>query len=107
MGLDRPPYPDMVQTLASFFVCQKTATTVSFFEEWLRYAQDPLILTEQPNECGLPNYPDFFEHRFDQSILSLLARKYDIPTVPDILQWGNSFRPPEIPQLIAHTRWKT
>jgi len=79
---------------------------VAFFEECLRFAQDPRILTEAPNTCGLANYPDFFEHRFDQSILSLLARKYEIAVVPDISQWGNTFRPPEIPQIIEHTRWK-
>ena len=106
MSMDKPPYPDMTAILASFFVCQKTSFTLAFFEEWLRFAEDPRILTEAPNTCGLPNYPGFFEHRFDQSILSLLARKHDIATVPDISQWGNTFRPAEIPQIIEHTRWK-
>jgi len=105
MDMDRPPYPEMTHILASFFVCQKTDFTLAFFEEWLRLAEDPRILTEAPNICGLPNYPDFFEHRFDQSILSLLARKHEIATIPDISQWGNSFRPAEIPQIIEHTRW--
>jgi hypothetical protein len=106
MGMDKAPYPDMTAILASFIVCQKTAFTVSFFEEWLAFAQDPRILGDGPNECGLPNYPEFFEHRYDQAILSLLARKHAIATVPDISQWGNSHRPPEIPQVIAQTRWK-
>jgi len=106
MGLDEPRYADAVHTMASFFVCQKTPSTVAFFEEWLRYAEDPRILTPIPNECGLPDYPDFFQHRFDQSILSLLGRKYEIPTMPDISQWGNDRRSGDIPQIIAHTRWK-
>ena len=106
MDMDVPPYPDMTHILASFFVCRKNSFTLAFFEEWLRYAQDPRILTEAPNTCGLPNYPEFFEHRFDQSILSLLGRKHQIATVPDISQWGNAFRPPEILQVIEHTRWK-
>ena len=104
MDMDRPPYPDMIHVLASFFVCKKTPFTVAFFEEWLRFAQDPRILTEAPNTCGLPNYPDFFQHRYDQSILSLLARKYELATVPDISQWGNDFRPAGLPQIIQHTR---
>jgi len=106
MGLDEPRYAEAVHTMASFFVCQKTRFTLAFFEEWLRYAEDPRVLTPIPNECGLPDYPEFFQHRFDQSILSLLGRKYDIPTVPDISQWGNHRRPSDIPQIIAHTRWK-
>jgi len=106
MEMDQPPYPDMTHILASYFICQKTSFTLAFFEEWLRHAQDPRILTEAPNTCGLPDYPEFFEHRFDQSILSLLGRKYELTTTPDISQWGNSFRPPDIPQIIQHTRWK-
>lgn len=106
MGLDGPPYADATQALASFFVCQKTVFTVSFFEQWLRFAEDPRILTDAPNQCGLPNYPDFLEHRFDQSILSLLGRKHDIAMVPDISQYGNGYRPAELPQLIDHSRWK-
>jgi hypothetical protein len=105
MGLDTPRFTDAMHTCASFFVCKKTPFTVSFFEEWLRYAQDPQILTNAPNQYGLPDYPEFFQHRNDQAILSLLGRKYEIPTCPDISQWGNTLRPAEIPQIIEHTRW--
>jgi len=100
MDLDRQPYTELTQTLSGYFVCQKTNFTMAFFEEWLLYAQDPRILTGIPNQCGLPNYPDFFEHRADQSILSLLGRKYNVSTVPDISQWGNGERPMELPQII-------
>lgn len=106
MDLDRAPYPDMTAILASFFLCRKNAFTLAFFEEWLTLAQDPRLLGDGPNTCGLPNYPEFFEHRYDQSILSLLARKYEIATVPDISQWGNAHRPVAFPQVIAQTRWK-
>jgi hypothetical protein len=106
MGMDRQPYLDMVAILASFIVCQKTPFTTAFVEEWLNYAQDPRIIGDGPNQCGLPNAPDFFEHRYDQAILSLLGRKHEIATLPDISQWGNSYRSAEIPQIIAHTRWR-
>jgi hypothetical protein len=106
MGLDKPPYPDMNAVLASFILCRKTSSTVSFFEEWLAFAEDERILGDGPNVCGLPNYPGFFEHRYDQAILSLLARKHGIATAPDISQWGNNYRPADLPQIVAHTRWK-
>jgi hypothetical protein len=105
MGLDGPPYADAVHTMATFFVCRKTPFTLAFFEEWLAFAQDPRILTDAANTCGLPNYPQFIAHRRDQSILSLLGRKHAIPTVADISQWGNERRPSHLPQILALTRW--
>jgi hypothetical protein len=105
MDMDSPPYIDFPQIAASYFICRKSEISVAFFEAWLRYAQDPRILTDSPNQCGLPNYPEFVEHRHDQSILSLLVRKHDMPTLADISQWGNDRRPPTIGQIIDLTRW--
>jgi hypothetical protein len=104
MDADGEPYTELPQILGSFVVCQKCLYSIEFFAEWLRYAQDERLLTDAPNQCGLPNYAGFRAHRNDQSILSLLGRKHQIATFPDISQWGNSFRPPDIPQIIASTR---
>jgi len=104
MGLDMEPYLSVNQILASFVVCVKTNDNIEFFKEWLKYAQDPRIITDQPNVCGLPNYPEFKDHRHDQSILSLLGRKHNITTTEDISQWGNDRRNKSIPQIIEHTR---
>ncbi len=97
-------YLDQPQILSGFIVCQKNRYAMEFFAEWLRYAQDARILTDAPNQCGLPNYPGFVEHRHDQSILSLLGRREQIAVVPDISQWGNADRPPDLPQIVACTR---
>jgi len=45
-------------------------------EEWLRVSllYDSHFLRDTPSYK--PNYPGFVEHRHDQSILSLLVRKY-------------------------------
>ncbi len=106
MGLDTEPYLSLPQILASFIVCKKTSDSMDFFARWLRYAEDPRILTDAPNSCGLPDYPEFRDHRHDQSILSLLARQYQLNTVADISQWGNERREPDIPQILQQTRWK-
>ncbi len=105
MEMDRQPYLDMPLIVGGYLVCRKTPFTVAFFEEWLALAEDPRLLTDAPNSCGLPNYPQFIAHRRDQSILSLLARKHGIATVPDISQWGNERRSPDLPQILALTRW--
>src|SRR5690349_23833908 len=68
MGMDRQPYLDMPLIVSGYFVCRKTAFTLAFFEEWLALAEDPRILTDAPNTCGLPDYPQFIAHRRDQSI---------------------------------------
>ncbi|MBP2300479.1 hypothetical protein [Azospirillum picis] len=106
MGLDHPGYANATQILASFIVCERTPATVAFAAEWLQHAEDPRILTDRPNECGLPNYPEFRDHRHDQSILSLLGRRRGVRTVADISQWGNDRRPAAIPQILHHTRWR-
>ncbi len=104
MRLDRPEYTDATQILASFIVCERTPETIAFVSEWLRFAQDERILTDAPNECGKPNYPEFRDHRHDQSILSLLARRRGVSTIPDISQWGDDRRPAAIPRILLHTR---
>ena len=104
MDADGPPYTDQPQILASYIVCGKNRYSMNFVAEWLRYAQDERILTDMRNQCGLPNYPDFVDHRHDQSILSLHGRKEQIALVPDISQWGNPYRPPEVPQIVFCTR---
>ena len=104
MGLDHEPYLSCDQLLASFLVMRKTPAVVEFVDEWLAYATDPRALTDAPNTCGLPNYPNFREHRHDQSVLSLLARKRGVQSIPDISQHGRGRWDPRVPQVIDHTR---
>lgn len=106
MGLDQPAYAEAPQILASFVVCERGPESRDFVSRWLRYAQDARLITDAPNECGLPNYPDFRDHRHDQSILSLLGRRHGVTVVPDISQWGDGRRPAGIPRIMEHTRWR-
>ncbi len=46
--------------------------------EWLRYAGDARVVTDLPNQMGLPDLDGFIDHRFDQSILSNLIYKLDL-----------------------------
>lgn len=89
MGLDKEPYLSKNQFLASYILMRKNDFVINFINEWLNYAKDYRIITDSPNECGLPNYQEFVDHRHDQSILSLLGRKYNIKNIPDISQFGN------------------
>lgn len=98
MGLDNSDYTDADMRMASVFVCKKTPFSVEFVKEWLRYCSDPRILTDLPNTQGLSNYPEFKDHRHDQSIMSLLCIKHDTFLVnEDITQFSNPN-----PYLIHH-----
>jgi hypothetical protein len=103
LGLDEPSFTSAVQVSGAFFICRRSQLAVAFFEEWLEAMQDPRILTDMANVCGLPNYPGFQDHRHDQSVLSLLARKHGIATRPDVSQWGDGRRSPELPRIIELT----
>jgi hypothetical protein len=46
-------------------------------------------LTDIENAYGSDNYPNFKDHRHDQSIFSLLSKKYDFLAFRDPSQFGN------------------
>ncbi|MBR1581228.1 MAG: hypothetical protein IJ668_12170 [Selenomonadaceae bacterium] len=79
MDCDAPEYTDTDQLASGFEIFKKSAESIAFVEEWLRYMTDARIVTDIPNQLGQPNYPEFMENRHDQSVLSLLAKKKKLP----------------------------
>ena len=76
LGADLPFFTETGQFNAAFQVYKKSKFTEIFLEEYLYYAQDKRIITDEENTLGQPNYEGFIDHRHDQSILSLLTKKY-------------------------------
>ena len=76
LGADMPFFSQTKQYQAGIQIYNKSSYTVKFIQEWLYYCQDKRIITDDNNTLGLPNYPDFKENRHDQTILSLLIKKY-------------------------------
>jgi hypothetical protein len=76
MGVDSPFYSETGQFNAAFQIYKKSKFTEIFLEEYLYYAKDKRIITDDQNTLGKPNYEGFIDHRHDQSILSLLTKKY-------------------------------
>ena len=99
------------QRQASFMVFRKSATSLKFAQDYLRYCTDIHALTESPNICGKENYPGFKEHRYDQSIFSLLSKKYHLSAFRDPSQWGNHqkglFANSDYGQILELTRQAT
>jgi len=83
MGCDEEKYWDAPQVEAGFIALRKTDFNMKFVELWLELCKDERILTDLPNICGKENFPDFIEHRHDQSVLSLLKTRFNINTTND------------------------
>jgi hypothetical protein len=85
------------QRMASVLVFRSCTESIAFVSSWLTYCLDPRILTDAPNAYG-PNYPEFKDHRHDQSVFSILSRRYGTYVHPqDVTQFSNSD-----PYLIHH-----
>lgn len=84
MDCDRPEYWNNFQVWAGFMVVRNSPRSRAFMEEWLQGCQDERIVTDAPNVSGYANFPDFVDHRFDQSVLSLLAVKHRLPVFAEI-----------------------
>lgn len=73
--------------------------------EWLTYCLNCMATTFEPSILG-EDHPDFEEHRTEQAILTLLARKYDYTLYREADQAGAEFigqpgQPGEYPQLFV------
>ncbi len=106
MGLDGNSYELTKQRLASYFVIRKSPMSVEFMQEFLKFACNYEVISDaKPDE---PNYADFVSHRNDQSIFSLLTKKYGLQAFRDPSQWGNKqqthYPNSSYPQIIEHTR---
>ncbi len=65
-------YLDKQSLNAGIILLRNTKNSRDFIEEWLKNCEDPELLTDIPSP---EEYPDFRDHRHDQSILSILYNK--------------------------------
>ena len=70
----------------------------AFIDVLCEAMSDAHVLTDLPNIHGLPDLPGFRAHRHDQSVLTILARKFAVPFFPDPSQWG--LRVPRLQPLV-------
>ena len=103
---DKDKYTQTIPLLASFQLYKVSQYSISFVKAYLGYCEDERLLLDTPNISGLNNYNGFKFHRHDQSILSVLSKKWDIKSYRDPSQFGNPYIKPEdgYGQIINHTR---
>lgn len=91
-GCDEARYTDTPQSIGGYFVCKKAPEVEAYLDEVLQYAQDIRIISDRPNVMGLPNYAEFADHRHDQSVISLMSKKYGFKRFRDPSQFGMANR---------------
>lgn len=77
MNLMSDKYMTSEQAWAGTFALKNTFYGIQFVGEWLTYAQDARILTDAPSIFGKEE-SSFIDNRHDQSICSLLSKKWGI-----------------------------
>lgn len=106
MGLDETKYTDSSQREATYIWLIKNDFTMNLVREYLEYAQDERVITDMVSENK--NYDGFIDHRHDQSIWSLLCKKYNIEPHRLISQHGghlvNDFPNDKYGQITIHHR---
>lgn len=66
------------QIQAQFFCARKSSSSTAFVKEWLDNSCNYDLICPENINPGFENVDCFVEHRFDQSVLSLLIKKYGI-----------------------------
>jgi hypothetical protein len=106
MSCDSEEYTQTYAIGASFILLKKTVLSENFVKDYLHFSQIEKCITDIPSTLG-EEYPDFNTHRHDQSIYSLLCKKYKLKFYRDPSQWGNPFNldKEKYNQIIEHTRY--
>jgi hypothetical protein len=67
---------------------QNVRKSLDFLNELKGLMRDPRLLMDGESLFGLPNHENFIAHRHDQSILTLLAKRYGYPANREPTQYG-------------------
>lgn len=88
MDCDRDDFKNSCQIQANFICLRKSERSLKFIAEWLDYCCDYDIISGENESSIYPNYNNFKSHRYDQSVLSLLSKKWEIKPHLDPSQFG-------------------
>jgi hypothetical protein len=83
---------DSPQVDANIMLFKKTKSSFKFVNEWLEFCKIQQLITDSTESIHLNESPTFFAHLHDQSILSVLAAKWNIELFRCPTQFGNHFK---------------
>jgi hypothetical protein len=92
MGMDEPRAYEKKQTqrTAALQVYMKSCTTIQFAMEYLAYSADRRIISDDENVMGKLNMEGFRGNRHDQTVFSLLTKKWGILELRDPCTCGRN-----------------
>lgn len=80
LEVDETDILETAQVQSGCFVLVKNNFTMQIAKEWLHYSTNPEHMTLVKSRA--PNHQDFYLHKEDQSILSLLMKKHNVKSYP-------------------------
>jgi hypothetical protein len=92
MDCDQEIYWNTPMVNAAVSIWVKNDNTLKFLKELEKYMRDIRCISDTPNLCGKQNFIEFKDNRHDQSILTLLSKKYEFELFRDPTQFGNGFK---------------
>jgi hypothetical protein len=75
-GMNTPDIHAAASVQASFSLWRAKAASRDFVARWLDLCSVRQLISDDPSACGVPELPEFHEHRHDQSLLTLCCLKY-------------------------------
>jgi|SaaInl8_200m_RNA_FD_contig_31_1511664_length_4039_multi_11_in_0_out_0_3 hypothetical protein len=87
MNCDKDEFKNTNQIMATFHLIKKSDFSVDFYKEYLEYGYNNINITDEFDKNIIQD-EDFIEHRHDQSIFSLLYKKYRLRPFKDATQRG-------------------
>jgi len=87
-GTDEPKYTHSAARAGGWFLLRKNDESRKFINECYDYSLDQRIITDSPNELGLDNYPGFICNRHDETITTLVSKKWGLFPYRNPSQWG-------------------
>lgn len=86
LGLDPAVVRTTDQIMASFVIARKCESSIKVVKKWLESCEDPDLILDKDRDPD--EFPEFKDHRHDQSLWSLWTKKLNVPVYPDPTQWG-------------------
>jgi hypothetical protein len=80
MNANEPKYFDTNQVWGGFIILKNNFLALKIISEWFTYAQDERIVTDTPSIIQ-ENFIEFNGNRHDQTIISIIVKKYNIPII--------------------------